>query len=58
MQLKLPTYSVEKNHVLGNLYKDNYESLFRSKEYNKILNGFNDHKVSTICRSCAFARKA
>jgi len=49
---------VEKNHVLGNLYKDNYESLFRSKEYNKILNGFNDHKVNTICRSCAFARKA
>lgn len=49
---------VEKKHVLGNLFNDSYESLFRSKEYNNILNGFKDDKIKTICRSCAFAKKA
>ena len=49
---------VEKNHVLGNLFKDSYESLFRSAEYNKILEGFTNDKIKTICRTCAFAKKA
>jgi radical SAM protein with 4Fe4S-binding SPASM domain len=47
---------VEKNHVLGNLFTDNYISLLRSKEYNKIMMGFESEKVETICRSCKFAR--
>jgi hypothetical protein len=47
---------VEKTHVLGNLFKNSYQDLYISKEYNDVHQGYENDRVKTICRSCIFAK--
>lgn len=47
---------VEKNHVLGNLFKNSYSELYNNNEYIKVQQGFDDDKIKTICRACVFAK--
>ncbi|UCE19903.1 MAG: SPASM domain-containing protein [Gemmatimonadota bacterium] len=39
-------------HVLGNLLRENYESLFHSPEFLKIKAGLNNEKIDILCREC------
>lgn len=39
-------------HVLGSIYKDNYESVRNSKEMKRILQGFDDENMDILCRNC------
>lgn len=39
-------------HILGNLLSSNYESLFKSDEYNKVLKGLKDDSLDILCRYC------
>jgi hypothetical protein len=40
-------------HVLGNLRDCEYEDLFRSPEYGKVVEGLR-RESDTLCRSCAY----
>lgn len=40
-------------HVIGNLLKSNYQSIFKSQEYKKILKGMDDNKIDILCRTCS-----
>jgi len=39
-------------HRLGNLFKSDYESLFESEEYKKIVQGAADESIDLLCRWC------
>jgi len=39
-------------HVIGNLMTSSYESLFQSEEYNRLLRGFKEESIDTLCRTC------
>lgn len=39
-------------HRLGNLFESDYESLFRSEEYKKIIQGTIDESIDLLCRWC------
>jgi hypothetical protein len=43
------------SHVLGNLLTDDYNSLFLSAEYQKVMNGLADESLSILCRWCEHA---
>lgn len=47
---------VQKKHVLGNLHNTSYEDIYKSEEYKKIMRGFNDDTIDTICRRCIWAK--
>lgn len=49
---------VQKKHILGNLGVDSYKDLYNSKEYRKIMCGFNNDSIDTICRRCIYAKEA
>lgn len=41
--------------LLGNIYKDEIDTIIQSNRYQKMLNGFkNDKKVELLCRKCNF----
>lgn len=42
-------------HVIGNLLHQSYESLFKSDEYIKVMDGLNDDTSDIICRTCEIA---
>lgn len=42
-------------HKLGNLLIDNYEDLFISDEYKKIMRGLEDESPGILCRTCEHA---
>jgi len=44
-------------HTLGNLLYSDYNSLFKSKEFNKVKKELLDPKSDVICRYCVFAEK-
>lgn len=45
-------------HILGNLLSSSYESLFKSDEYIKVINGLKDDSIDILCRYCKlFARR-
>lgn len=48
---------VQKNHVLGNLLSSEYVTILQSNEYRKVLTGFEDESLNTICRYCVFAEE-
>jgi radical SAM protein with 4Fe4S-binding SPASM domain len=48
---------VEKKHVLGNLSSHSYQDIYNSKEYSRVMNGFNNEKENTICRRCVYAKQ-
>ncbi len=39
-------------HKLGNLNDMSYDELFKGDEYSKIMKGFKDDTIDTICRTC------
>ena len=39
-------------HILGNLLSSDYESLFKSDEYIKVLKGLKDDSLDILCRYC------
>jgi len=39
-------------HVLGNLTISTYSSLFKSKEFSKIMEGLSDNSLDILCRVC------
>lgn len=39
-------------HKLGNLFKQSYEELHQSEEYQKICRSMHDESIETICRYC------
>ena len=43
-------------HVLGNLLEVEYEDLFLSEEYARVLSGYQDESVDVVCRMCEVAR--
>jgi len=49
---------VEKKHILGNLNNMSYNEIFKGEEYKKVLRGFNDESLNTICRKCIYAKQA
>ena len=44
-------------HKLGNLFEQTYEEIYNSNEYKKIVKGFTDESLNTLCRKCYYARK-
>ena len=42
-------------HKLGNLLINNYEELFLSDEYKKIMHGLSDETIDILCRTCEHA---
>jgi len=42
-------------HIIGNLLTDQYEDLFKSKEYNRIMQGMDDETIDILCRTCSEA---
>jgi radical SAM protein with 4Fe4S-binding SPASM domain len=47
---------VEKRHILGNIYEMNYNDIYKSEEYKKVIKGFNDETLNTICRKCVYSK--
>ncbi|MCM1232508.1 MAG: SPASM domain-containing protein [Ruminococcus flavefaciens] len=45
-------------HVLGNLYKQEWKDIAQGEELKKVLYGFQDDRVDTLCRHCHNARSA
>ena len=46
-------------HILGNLFSSDYESLFKSDEYIKVLKGLKDDSLDILCRYCfLYARRS
>ena len=43
-------------HILGNLLEQDYDALHESEEAKKIINGFKDDTIDTLCRNCVNAR--
>ena len=43
-------YALKEN--IGNLFTDNYDDLFKSKGYKKIIDGLKDDTLDIICRYC------
>ena len=39
-------------HILGNLFRDSYEDLYKTIEYRKIIKGLIDDKIDIVCRQC------
>lgn len=44
-------------HVLGNLLRSDYQSLFRSKVFCGVIDGLDDNFSDILCRSCDLAHK-
>jgi radical SAM protein with 4Fe4S-binding SPASM domain len=42
-------------HVLGNLLRDDYESLHRSTEYRRVITSFDSNNEDSLCRQCEWA---
>ena len=49
---------VQKKHILGNLSSMSYNDIHKGEEYKKIMKGFNDESLNTICRKCIYAKQA
>ena len=45
------------SHIMGNLLKDDFQSLFKNEQYGKIQAAFEDEKVEIICRYCKWSKK-
>lgn len=43
-------------HVIGNLLEMDYEELFESAEYKRVLSGYQDDRIEMLCRYCEIAR--
>jgi len=43
-------------HILGNLLKTNYRSLFKSKEFKNILKELKENSSNILCRTCEWAK--
>ena len=43
-------------HVFGNLLEMDYEDLFLSEEYARVLSGYQDDSIDIVCRMCEVAR--
>lgn len=43
-------YSIK--HIIGNLFEQSWEDIFKSEEYKKIVKGLEDDKEDIICRYC------
>jgi len=43
-------------HKFGNLLKDSYEDLFKSKKFYEVQLGMDDDSRDILCRSCDYAR--
>ncbi len=39
-------------HIIGNLLKQDYQEMFASEEFKKILTGLKDEKIDILCRTC------
>jgi len=44
------------DHLLGNLVHQDYEALFKSEAYQKVMRGLKDGTVDTKCRHCEISR--
>lgn len=44
-------------HVLGNLFTSNYESLFSGEEFRRLVKGLNDESMNILCRYCENASR-
>ncbi len=40
------------DHIIGNLNRMNYEDLFKSEEYNRVIRGLKDESIDILCRKC------
>lgn len=47
----------DSSHILGNLLKDSYESLFTSDEYKRVMKGLQDESIDIKCRYCEIAKQ-
>lgn len=52
MEVVLCCMDYSQDHVIGNLLTDSYDDLFRSKEYNRIMQGLEDDGLDILCRKC------
>lgn len=43
-------------HVMGNLLELEYDDLFLSEEYLRVLSGYSDDSIDIVCRQCEVAR--
>lgn len=43
-------------HIVGNLLTDDYESLLKSEEHNKVVAGMYIDEMNSMCRLCDYAR--
>lgn len=41
-------------HIIGNLLIDNYEDLYKSDEFKKVVKELKQHDSNTLCRSCIY----
>ena len=44
------------NHVIGNLLVEDYDSIFESDEFRRILEGYEDDTIDILCRQCEVAQ--
>jgi sulfatase maturation enzyme AslB (radical SAM superfamily) len=44
-------------HLLGNLRRDSFEALHKSRTFRQVLRGLRDPRVDLLCRTCSFARR-
>ncbi len=44
------------NHIIGNLLNMDYDMLFQTDEYNKIIRGYSDETLNILCRYCEIAK--
>lgn len=50
-------YFVVMKHVLGNLLKEDYDSIISSEQMRLVKRGMNiDESLSILCRKCMFAK--
>lgn len=42
----------EMKHIIGNLLKSSYQSLFKGREYKKVSRGLKNDKLDILCRGC------
>jgi radical SAM protein with 4Fe4S-binding SPASM domain len=54
----LCSMDINKNHILGNLFKQSFLDIIESNEYKHVLNAFNDDSLKSICRFCRFSKKS
>jgi hypothetical protein len=43
------------SHILGNLLRGGYPSIFKSAGYRHVMSGWDDPMIGTICRNCELA---